>query len=141
MWNPEPWEVWTTSNEPIPLEPRSEVIGAGVVNLVMGMWLMAAPWIFGYARTTAGWNATIVGLVVMAIAVVRIVRPARRVWLSVVTLVLGIWLVVAPFVIGDFTTARIVDNLVVAAVIITEACVSIVFGTKARGTDPHPLGA
>jgi hypothetical protein len=134
--------VWITSDkEPLPLEPRSEVIGAGVVNLVMGMWLMAAPWVFGYARTEAGWNATIVGLVVMAIAVVRIVRPARRVWLSVVTLGLGIWLVVAPFVIGDVSTARVVDNLVVAAVIITEACVSIVFGVRARSGQPHPLGA
>lgn len=117
------------------------MIGAGVVNLVMGVWLMAAPWVFGYARTAAGWSTTIVGLAVMTIAVVRIVRPARRVWLSVVTLALGIWLVLAPFVLGDVSTARVVDNLVVAAVIITEACVSIVFGMRARGGEPHPLGA
>lgn len=117
------------------------MIGAGVVNLVMGMWLMAAPWVFGYARTAAGWNATIVGLLVMTIAVVRIVRPARRVWLSTVTLALGIWLVLAPFVLGEVSTARVVDNLVVAAVIIIEACVSIVFGTKAGRGEPRPLGA
>jgi len=36
------------------------VIGAAIVNLLMGMWLLGAPYALGYDRTAAAWNSTIV---------------------------------------------------------------------------------
>jgi SPW repeat-containing protein len=119
------------------------VIGAAVVNLLMGVWLLGAPYALGYDRTPAAWNSTIVGILVMAVAVVRIVRPTTTAWLSAVTLALGVWLVVASFVLDPVTTARTVNNLISAAVIVTEASVSLVYGLRAARADrpPHPLGA
>lgn len=133
----------TSSKEPLSLQPRAEVIGAAIVNLLMGMWLLAAPYALGYDRTPAAWNSTIVGILVMAVAVVRIVRPATTAWLSAVTLALGVWLVVASFVLDPVTTARTVNNLISAAVIVTEASVGLVYGLRAARADrpPHPLGA
>jgi len=119
------------------------VIGAAVVNLLMGIWLLGAPYALGYARTSAGWNSTIIGILVMAVAVVRIVRPATTAWLSAVTLALGVWLVVASFVLDPVMTARTINNLISAAVIVTEASVSLVYGLRAARGDrsAHPLGA
>ena len=79
----------------------------------------------------------------MAVAVIRIVRPNTTAWLSAVTLALGVWLVGASFVRHPVMTARMVNNLIVAAVIVTEAAVSLVYGLKASRADqpPHPLGA
>ena len=41
----------TSSKEPLSLQPRAEVIGAAIVNLLMGMWLLAAPYALGYDRS------------------------------------------------------------------------------------------
>lgn len=133
----------TSSKEPLSLQPRAEVIGAAIVNLLMGIWLLGAPYALGYDRTAAAWNSTIVGILVIAVAVVRLFRPATTAWLSAVTLALGVWLVAASFVLHPVSTARTVNNLIVAAVIVTEASVSLVNGLRAARSDqpPHPLGA
>ena len=45
------------------------------INLIVGGWLFATPWIFGYvAMTSAAWNAWIVGVLVAAIAIWGIVE-------------------------------------------------------------------
>jgi hypothetical protein len=69
--------------------------------------------------------------------------PATTAWLSAVTLALGVWLVAASFVLDPVMTARTVNNLIVAAVIVTEAGVSLVYGLRASRADrpAHPLGA
>ena len=119
------------------------MIGAAIVNLLMGIWLLGAPYALGYDRTAAAWNSTIVGILVMAVAVVRIVRPKTTAWLSAVTLAPGVWLVGASFVLHPVMTARTVNNIIVAAVIMIEATVSLVYGLKASRADqaPHALGA
>jgi SPW repeat len=53
------------------------------------MWLLGAPYALGYDPTAAAWNSTIVGILVIAVAVVRLFRPATTAWLSAVTLALG----------------------------------------------------
>lgn len=105
------------------------MIGAGVVNALMGAWLVASPFALDYSGE-AVWNAVVIGLVVMAVAVIRIRRPMTSTRLSAVTLALGVWLVLATFIVEEATTARIVNNLIIGAVIITEACVSLVFGRR-----------
>lgn len=66
-------------------------------NIALGVWLMAAPAVLGYAGR-AGINDRIVGPVTIAFAVVAIwevVRPLRR-----VNLLLGLWLLLAPWVLA-----------------------------------------
>jgi hypothetical protein len=42
-----------TAVDPYELQPRAQVIGAGIVNLMMGAWLVAAPYALGYAGAEA----------------------------------------------------------------------------------------
>ncbi|HJU06758.1 MAG TPA: hypothetical protein VJ692_16535 [Nitrospiraceae bacterium] len=70
---------------------------AQLINILLGVWLMAAPDMIGYgdaART----NDHIAGPLIVSfamIAISEVTRPVR--WLNVA---LGFWLVVAPMLLG-----------------------------------------
>lgn len=72
-------------------------MAARLVNILIGIWLMAAPAVLGYGDPAAAIDR-IAGPTVAAIAMVAIsgaTRPLR--WLN---LLIGLWLVAAPLVLG-----------------------------------------
>ncbi len=72
---------------------------ASGINLVAGVWLIIAPFIIGYvALESALWNDILCGAIVLILAAIRVAMPLRHVWLSWVNLVVGLWLIIAPFV-------------------------------------------
>lgn len=79
---------------------RETVRWTSGINLVAGLWLISAPFVLGYAYITnnALWNDIIVGIVVAAIAAVRVAGPLRHAAVSWINAALGAWLIVAPFV-------------------------------------------
>jgi hypothetical protein len=100
-----------------------------LINTVLGIWLMAAPAVLGYEGTRAADHDRIVGPVLATFACVAIweaTRPLR--W---VNLLLGIWLVAAPWLIGSPTTATL--NGVVVGIVV--AALSLV-----RGRTTHSFG-
>ena len=75
------------------------------VMLILGAWLFLSPfWMPGYASTqsVAAWNAYVLGVLVVIFAWWAIVSP--RPWEEWVNLVLGIWLIIAPFVLAFNTS-------------------------------------
>lgn len=72
-----------------------------ILNILAGIWLIIAPFILGYSSITGAlWNDIIVGAAVLLFAIVRAVGDARANWASWIDLLLGIWLIIAPFAIG-----------------------------------------
>ncbi|HET9142698.1 SPW repeat protein [Actinophytocola sp.] len=71
-----------------------------VLTVLAGLWLVLAPWIWGYGDTGGGFDARCndmtVGLVVLAAGCTQFVRPAHRTGV-VVPIVFGFWLAIAPF--------------------------------------------
>jgi hypothetical protein len=68
-------------------------------NLVLGVWLFVAPWVLGYAGHTApAWNSWIMGTVVVAVAAAALIHFA--VWEEWLNAICGLWLLVAPWVMG-----------------------------------------
>jgi hypothetical protein len=90
-----------------------------IVNLVLGAILFIAPWLFGFAdHATAAWNAWITGVVIVALAVAAIFAFAE--WEEWVNLVVGLWVLVAPWILGFAANpvamwSHVVVGLVVAA--------------------------
>jgi hypothetical protein len=90
-----------------------------IVNIVAGLGLFLSPWLFGFsAEPYAAWNAWIVGaaIAVIAAAALYAFYEAEE-W---VNLVLGIWALIAPWVLGfSAVTAamwvHVVAGIVVAA--------------------------
>lgn len=77
---------------------------ASAVNFLAGVWLVLAPFVLGFG-TTGGvvkgyWNEIVLGVVVAMLALVRVFAPQETPWFSVVNGVLGLWLIVSPFVLG-----------------------------------------
>ncbi len=69
--------------------------------LVFGVWLFVSPfWMAGYASTgsVAAWNSYVLGVLVFGFGWAAL-ATARR-WEEWVQLVLGVWLVIAPFVLA-----------------------------------------
>ncbi len=92
---------------------------------VAGLWEVLAPFILGYsAATVAMWNAIIVGVVLIILgiwaAVNEVVSLDRTLnWISAV---LGVWLVVSPFILGySAMVAAMWNNIIVGAVVIVLA--------------------
>lgn len=71
-----------------------------MVNIVLGLWLAISPWVLGYAETHtyATWNAIIAGLVIAGIEAIHLDAPSA--WEEWTSLVIGLWLIVAPFALG-----------------------------------------
>jgi len=81
-----------------PSRPRT-FAGSGI-NILFGIWLILAPFILDYASLqVAMWNDIILGVLVLAVAMIRTFGTALATasWINVV---LGIWLVIAPFVLN-----------------------------------------
>ena len=69
-----------------------------VVNACLGAVLFLMPWLFDLGSTAAAWNAGIVGVVIVVLSIAAIVRFAQ--WEEWINLVLGLWVVVSPWVLG-----------------------------------------
>ncbi len=103
------------------------------VMLALAVWLLVSPWLLGFSAaapaagvtasagfTMAAWNAWVVGVVVAALAIWAIAMFAE--WQDWLTGILGVWLVVAPWVLGFSAIAAVVwDHVIVGALIVVLA--------------------
>ena len=70
-----------------------------VVNALLGVWIIAAPWALGFQDIPAAMtNASVVGLALIAVALGAIFVP--RAWEEWTEEALGVWLIASPWVLG-----------------------------------------
>jgi len=70
-----------------------------VINFLLGLWLIASPWVLSFAgETTAAWNAAVIGVAVALAAMSALV--AYQAWEEWIAAALAAWLIVSPFVLG-----------------------------------------
>ncbi|HZT52488.1 MAG TPA: SPW repeat protein [Stellaceae bacterium] len=104
-----------------PLDARDARRWQDWINLILGVWLFISPWVLGFAAgyapaapsggtsggaaapaaagvSGASWNAWIFGVIVAVIALSAFARLAP--WQAWLTLAIGIWLFIAPWVLG-----------------------------------------
>lgn len=73
------------------------------VALILGVVLIASPWIMGFAGVSvAMWNAVLLGALIVLMAVMAIVNFHE--WEEWADIAIGLWLVVSPWALG-FATA------------------------------------
>jgi len=69
-----------------------------VANLVLGAILFLSPWIFGFDAGAASQNAYIAGIVIAVLAIAAL--AAFAVWEEWLNLIVGLWTLIAPWVLG-----------------------------------------
>ncbi|HEX8011494.1 MAG TPA: SPW repeat protein [Casimicrobiaceae bacterium] len=88
------------------------------LNLVLGAWLILAP-LAGVGSLTdiAAWNAYIGGGLVVIFSVWALARSKEQ-WEEWVNLILGVWLIFAPFALGFSNQAVPMWNQVIVGLVI-----------------------
>jgi hypothetical protein len=107
-------ENWTS------MENWTNAKWCDVANLVLGAFLLVSPWILGFDAGTVSQNAYISGLVIAGLAIAAL--AAFAVWEEWLNLIVGLWVLVSPWVLGfQGTTAMRVHVIIGAAVAILAA--------------------
>ncbi|PLW82349.1 hypothetical protein CWI75_11330 [Kineobactrum sediminis] len=103
-------------------DPNEETVHwTSGINVLAGLWLILAPFALGYSQfEPILWNDVIVGFAIAVFAMFRAARPYHFAPLSWINFVLGIWLVLAPFILSYTTLGggRAIWNDVTLGVII-----------------------
>lgn len=88
---------------------------AQIVNTIIGIWLMAAPYVFNYSASGTD-NCHIIGPVVATFAMAACWEATRGV--RKFNIPLGLWLLAAPWILGYTGTLPIVNDMACGAMII-----------------------
>lgn len=85
-------------------------------QLILGVWLFFSPWILGYTEFgNAAGNAYIIGIAITVLGLAELYRA--RPWEEWTNLILGVWLVISPWVLGFTDINRATQNAVVVGII------------------------
>jgi hypothetical protein len=90
------------------------------LDALAGLWLVVAPFILGFAGEQAAlWSTVISGLVVGVLAASRSMGEGYQyVWPNWVSLLAGIWLAAAPFVLGFVSTVAVWNSAILGLIVI-----------------------
>ena len=112
---------------------------ASIINFILGIWVLISPFVLGAVHSPgAVWNNVIVGIVMIAFA-------ANRAWggrhqgteTTWVNFVLGIWLIISPWIVGFRTSPALTWNNVIVGIVV--AIVSAVGATSGASPLEPPL--
>ena len=108
-----------TDEERVSMSDRSGN-GNSWVNIVLGIWVIVSPFVLASHSSKAIWNNVITGALVCILAIIRW-SIHQRGW-SWLNLILGIWLVISPFVFflsGAAMWNNVILGIIVAALALT----------------------
>lgn len=98
---------------------KNQVKVVSGTNIVAGLWLLIAAFVLGYAGIAAAlWNEILVGAAIAVLAWLRVSNPTQRAGLSWTNVVLGLWLIGAPFILGYAGTAAAMWNEVIIGLVV-----------------------
>ena len=81
------------------LKHHGELTAINIVNAIAAAFLFASPWLFGFSgEQAASWNAWVCGLLIASLALAAV--AALQEWEEWASLVLGLWVAAAPWLLG-----------------------------------------
>ena len=86
-------------------------------NLCLGSWIFVSPWALDYVGTTAAWNAYVMGAGIVVFALIAAYMP--KAWEEIINMLLGIWLVVSPFVLAFDSMTMVALHTVLVGILAT----------------------
>ena len=86
-------------------------------NLVLGLWLVVSPWVLAFSQNGAAlWNALIVGAIFVVLSLLALADA--KPWEEWSEIVVALWLLVSPWVLGYSALSAAMWNAVIVAVIV-----------------------
>jgi hypothetical protein len=94
-----------------------------VANLVLGAFLFLSPWMFGFDAGKVSQNAYIAGVVIAVLAIAAL--AAFAVWEEWLNLIVGLWTLVSPWVLGFQGTKAMTVHVIIGAAVAILAAIEL----------------
>jgi len=99
---------------------------ASGISFLMGLWLVAAPFLLSYPNPSSQWNDIALGFLIGGIGLVRMISPEKNTnWLSWLNVALGGWLVIAPFLLNYTGAVPIINDVILGVIVASMSLWSI----------------
>lgn len=87
------------------------------INILLGIWLFFSPWILQFYSDipAQSWNFFLIGIAMVVFA--GLAFNLRRLWEEWISLVLGIWMIISPWVLAFTGTIAARDDAVIVGII------------------------
>lgn len=121
---------------------RRQVQTASGLDVLAGIWLLISPFVLMFYSQMATSNNVIVGLAIALIASIRFFGAYDAAWLSWINAVLGLWVLLSPWILGfsEFDVAT-GNNIILGIIVIVLASWSALATNADRHDhtfrDPH----
>jgi hypothetical protein len=117
---------------------RGQVATASGLDILAGIWLLISPFVLAFSRVTGAMaNDVVLGIVIGVLAAIRFFGAYRQTWLSWINALLGVWVLISPWVVGySFNHVALTINVVLGIIVIILACWSaLATDTTSTATD------
>ena len=92
---------------------------ASGINVLLGIWLIASPWVFDYSGRSPVLNSVFVGALIATLAAIRLALLHESAAVNGVSLLLGFWTIVSPWVSGYVANKAALANNLMVGVLVT----------------------
>jgi SPW repeat len=106
----------------VAMEWKSERV-CDVLNLILGALLFFSPWIFSFASGAQSQNAMISGIIIAVLSIAALAAFAE--WEEWLNLVVGLWVLVSPWVLGFADTTAMWVHIVIGIVVAVVAAIEL----------------
>ena len=94
-----------------------------VANLILGAILFFSPWMFGFDAGRSSENAHIAGVVIAVLAIAAL--AAFAVWEEWLNLIVGLWTLVSPWVLGFQGTKAMTVSVIIGIAVAVLAAIEL----------------
>jgi hypothetical protein len=94
-----------------------------VANLILGAILFFSPWMFTFEAGAQSQNAYISGIVIAALAIAAL--AAFAVWEEWLNLIVGLWVVVSPWILGFSGSTAMSVHVVIGILVAILAAIEL----------------
>jgi hypothetical protein len=109
-----------------------------MVNLVLGVWIAASPWVLGFGdHAMTMWNALVVGGAILVIAAIDLDSPAN--WEEWATGALGVWLLLSPWILGYATNRPMMLSALICGALVAALAAWALYARGGFHRDHAPI--
>ena len=118
------------------LSRNSQARIASGTNVVLGIWLIASPWVFGYSGRAPVLSSVLVGMLIAMLATLRLAAMHQSAGLSAMNLLLGFWTIVSPWASGYAINKAAGANDLMVGVLVTALAIWSMGATVTEAKHP-----
>jgi hypothetical protein len=106
---------------------------ASTITVLLGIWLIASPWVFDYSGKYPVLNSVFVGALIAMLAAIRLVSLRESAGVNAISLLLGFWTIVSPWATGYVANKAALANNLMVGVLVTALAI---WSARAAATEP-----